>query len=366
MKIISVFNNKGGVGKTTLTFHLAHALAELGKKVLIIDADPQCNLTIYSLDQEYIHQLWAAEDSFVDEGFEATKNSVSPADFARLSEETRSLHYLLLPTEEGTGELDELPPPKNLTCNLDIIPGRLTLHKYEEKISARWSDMYRGEALAIRTVTKIRQLANRYTELYNYDFVIIDTSPSLGAMNKVVISMVDGFFIPAAPDLFSLYGIRNIGKAVSSWKKEFDTIYQLISEDKRKFFPEKFVRFMGYTIYNAKKYDGKNNTWGLAQAHYNYAEKIPSTIGDFIPESVREPLNGSTIQNPIGALAVMHTHNTFPAMAQKYHVPMWKIPDLTLESEDNGSVPGNATKYRATKQAYKDFTEDLINRINLL
>ena len=63
MKIISVFNNKGGVGKTTLTFHLAHALAELGKKVLIIDADPQCNLTIYSLDQEYIHQLWAAEDS---------------------------------------------------------------------------------------------------------------------------------------------------------------------------------------------------------------------------------------------------------------------------------------------------------------
>ncbi|WP_226941362.1 ParA family protein [Janthinobacterium violaceinigrum] len=46
MKILSVFNNKGGVGKTTLTYHLAHSLSELGNKVLIIDADPQCNLKL--------------------------------------------------------------------------------------------------------------------------------------------------------------------------------------------------------------------------------------------------------------------------------------------------------------------------------
>src|SRR5712671_22277 len=45
MKIISVFNNKGGVGKTTLTFHLAHALGEIGYRVLLMDLDPQCNLT---------------------------------------------------------------------------------------------------------------------------------------------------------------------------------------------------------------------------------------------------------------------------------------------------------------------------------
>ena len=49
MKILSVFNNKGGVGKTTLTYHVANALAEMGYKVLMIDADPQCNLTIYAL-----------------------------------------------------------------------------------------------------------------------------------------------------------------------------------------------------------------------------------------------------------------------------------------------------------------------------
>lgn len=73
MKIISVFNNKGGVGKTTLTFHVAHALSEMGYKILLIDADPQCNLTICSLDQEYIHKIWEMEDPFIDEGYESSK-----------------------------------------------------------------------------------------------------------------------------------------------------------------------------------------------------------------------------------------------------------------------------------------------------
>ena len=68
MKILSVFNNKGGVGKTTLTYHLSHALSELGHRVLMIDADPQCNLTIYSVPEDKIHDIWEVEDPFIDEG----------------------------------------------------------------------------------------------------------------------------------------------------------------------------------------------------------------------------------------------------------------------------------------------------------
>ncbi len=367
MKVISVFNNKGGVGKTTLTFHIAHALSEMGNRVLMMDADPQCNLTIYSVDQEKIHDIWEKEDCFIDEGFESSKNDLSLEDFVKMNSEPRSLHYLLKPTEEGTGELENVPPPFELTNNLDIVPGRLTLHLYEEKIAGRWTDVYRGEPLAIRTITKIRNLAEIYAEKYDYDYVIIDTSPSLGAMNKVVISTVDGFFIPAAPDLFSLYGIRNIGKALSAWKSEFDVIYKLISAGKRHSFPDNFVTFLGYTIYNAKKYAGVNNNWDLAHAHLNYAQQIPDTIKKHIQPKLREHLPENQLDTPIGGTSVMHTHNTFPSMAQHYHAPMWNVPALDIiEDEHINTLRGARTKYEATKSAYQRFCQDLLERIGLL
>ncbi|GGM95922.1 AAA family ATPase [Shewanella xiamenensis] len=367
MKVISVFNNKGGVGKTTLTYHIAHALAEMGKKVLVIDADPQCNLTIYSLDQEYIHNLWAAEDQFIDEGYESSKKKCSVDEYEKITSTPRSLHFLLKPTEEGTGDHELLPPPAILTENLDIIPGRLTLHLYEEKVASRWTDIYRGEPLAIRTITRIRTLAEKYAEIYGYEYVIIDTSPSLGSLNKVIISTVDGFFVPASPDLFSLYGIKNIGKALAAWKDEFSIIYKLISEEKRHVFPENFVTFLGYTIYNAKKYAGYKNKWDLAHAHLNYANQIPATIEENIQKDMRSHLTDELMASPIGETSVMHTHNTFPSMAQHYNKPMWKVPDLdNIEKEHQNTLRGAGNKYRQTKDGYFEFCKDLLSRIELL
>jgi cellulose biosynthesis protein BcsQ len=367
MRIISVFNNKGGVGKTTLTYHMANALSEMGKKVLIIDADPQCNLTIYALKQDYIHNLWATEDPFIDEGFETSKNKLSNKQYNEIINHPRSLHFLLKPTEEGTGDHEKLPPPVELNSkDLHIIPGRLTLHLYEEKVASRWTDIYRGEPLAIRTITKIRSIAEKYGELYGYDYVIIDTSPSLGSLNKVIISTVDGFFVPAAPDLFSLYGIKNIGKALSSWKEEFDIIYKLISNEKRHVFPKNFVTFLGYTIYNAKKYTGYNE-WDLAKAHLNYAKKIPATIEENIRADMRSHLTKELMEAPIGLTSVMHTHNTFPSMAQHYNNPMWLVPDLScLETEHVSTLGGSGNKYRETKESYISFCVDLLSRIDLL
>ena len=102
----------------------------------------------------------------------------------------------------------------------------------------------------------------------------------------------DGFIIPALPDMFSLYGIRNIGKSLVSWKKELDTIFALISEEKRKLFPAHPVQFLGYTIYNAKKATSKNvGNLGLAQAHYNYYKQIPNAIRENIPDTLRSTLS---------------------------------------------------------------------------
>jgi cellulose biosynthesis protein BcsQ len=367
MKIISIFNNKGGVGKTNLTYHLAYALAETGNKVLMIDLDPQCNLTIYGMDVEKLHAIWEQEDSFIDD-FGLARRRFSESEFNLFNNSPRTIHYLLKPIEEGTGDLETLTPPVKVAENLDLIPGRLTLHMYEDRIAERWNGLYRGDPLSIRTVTHIRTLAGQYAAKMKYDFTIIDTSPSLGTLNKVAISTVDGFLIPCLPDMFSLYGIRNIGNSLIHWKKDFDTIYSLISEEKRSMFPEKFVRFLGFTIYNAKKYTGVTPL-NLARAAYNYAQKIPPNIKEYIKPELRDHLTEEMINDSegIGGQSVMHTHNTLPSVAQKYRNPIWKIPSLpNLEPEDVNTIRGNKAVYEKTREGYINFAEDLLKRIRCL
>ena len=127
----------------------------------------------------------------------------------------RSVHFLLKPVEDGFSEFETLPPAKKISENVYILPGRLSLHKFESKISERWNGLYQGESLSIRTVIAFRNICEKYAEKYNIDYVIVDTSPSLGIMNKTIISTVDGFFIPTFPDMFSLYGIKNIGNSLA-------------------------------------------------------------------------------------------------------------------------------------------------------
>ena len=67
MKIISLFNNKGGVGKSTLSYHLGCALGVMGKRVLFVDLDPQCNLTISAMFEEELEEIWKEEDPYMDD-----------------------------------------------------------------------------------------------------------------------------------------------------------------------------------------------------------------------------------------------------------------------------------------------------------
>lgn len=366
MKIVSIFNNKGGVGKTTLTFHLAHALAELDKKVLLIDVDPQCNLTIHSVEMEEIHQIWESEDRFVDD-FQRSRETLSTEKFATMLETPRTIHFLLKPTEDGSAEIPSIPPPISLAKNLDLIPGRLTMHLYEAKVAERGAGVYQGDPLAIRTATRIRSIAVQYAEKYKYDLVILDTSPSLGALNRIVITTADGFIVPCLPDLFSLYGIRNIGSALKIWKKQFDMIFHFLSEEKRQDFPKEFVQFLGFTIYNARKRTNRANPYNLPIAHYNYAQEIAPTIRDYISEKMRGRLSDDLLKEPIGGTEVMHSHNTLPSMAQKYLTPMWKIPSRSdLETDDARTIIGNRQIYEGTGNKYKNFAKDFMSRINLL
>jgi len=123
---------------------------------------------------------------------------------------------------------------------------------------------------------------------------------------------------------------------------------------------------LGFTVYNAKKYTGVT-PWDLAIAHYNYATQIPDAIKHFISPEIRSHLSDELLSHPIGDTAIMHTHNTLPSMAQRYHLPMWRVPSCpNLESTDISTVAGNRAIYEATQEKYFEFAKDLLTRITSL
>ena len=118
MKIISLFNNKGGVGKSTLSYHLGCALGVMGKRVLFVDLDPQCNLTISAMFEDELEEIWKEEDPYMDDYSDAI--SMHPEH--NLFASPRSVHFLLKPVEEGFSDFETLPPAKKVSENVYILP----------------------------------------------------------------------------------------------------------------------------------------------------------------------------------------------------------------------------------------------------
>lgn len=354
--IISIFNNKGGVGKTTLLYHIGAALAELGKKVLMIDLDPQCNLTIQSMCEEKIQKIWDEEEDFIAD-FKNAQEKIK--NFEEYVLEEHSIHFILKPLEDGAGDI-LLSSPVNLMDNLDIIPGRLSLQFFESLISQRWSEAFTGSALSARIIASVKQVCEIYSEKYKYDYILLDTSPSLGDLNKISVTLSDYFIIPCSPDIYSIYGIRNIGRSLAKWVQNFGVLFSLLSPVQRKLFPEHLVKLLGFTLYKAQKRADANNPLKIPQAHYNHAVSIPSEIKKNIPESL---FVGDNVLNNMGGSSVIYTHNTYPSLAQKYHVPMWKIPEISLDAADLPTVQPNRARFYETKKEYESFVADMIARI---
>jgi len=366
MNIISIFNNKGGVGKSTLTYHLGSALSEMGKRVLLVDLDPQSNLTLYGLSESQLESIWEKEDAFIDD-FSSAKRAMSPEKFEEYQKSNHSIHYLLKPVEDGESDETQLADPVMLNDDLGLLPGRLTLHMFESKIAKQWSEAFLGEPQAIRTVTAIRKKCEDYAKKFNFEIVLIDTSPSLSALNKVIISTSDCFIIPCAPDMFSDYGIRNIGNSLKVWSRELQTMISLLNDTKRDYFPKKFVKLLGYTIYNARKRSDAQNNLKIAAAHANHAKKLPETIKNFVPKECYDFLADKAIFKSIGDNALIHSHNTYPASSQKYKQPMWKVPESpNLDETDIGTIKASAKDYKATRDSYISFAEDVLKRLEAL
>lgn len=192
MKTIAFFNNKGGVGKTTLVYHLAWMMADRGINTLVVDLDPQANLTAMFLDEERLEALW-------------------PDD-----EHPDTIYGAIRPILKGLGDVAQ-PHVEFLNHRLGLIPGDLGLSRFEDKLSDAWPRCHNRDESAFRTMTAFHRIVEAGAK-NKAQIVLIDVGPNLGAINRSALIASDQVVLPLAPDLFSLQGLKNLGPTLREWR----------------------------------------------------------------------------------------------------------------------------------------------------
>lgn len=206
MRTISFFNNKGGVGKTTLTGNIAAFFAlEMGKRVLIIDCDPQCNITQFVLGDTRTIELYWPEKSDKDDL------------------KVKTILDVVQPVLDGDASINKSVKPLNKKSNrfgADLLPGHPRFSLFEDPLSSAWTELPSGKAGGFRVSNWLRSYLSSLEA--SYDIVFVDVSPSLGALNRSVLLSSHYFIAPLGADAFSLLGIRNISRWMTGWIEYYD------------------------------------------------------------------------------------------------------------------------------------------------
>ena len=192
--VVTFFNNKGGVGKTSLVYHLSWMFAEMGKRVVALDLDPQANLTAAFLAEDKLESLW--------------ENSTG----------ANTIYRAVQPLME-VGDLRE-PILNNVGTGLHLIPGDVALEGFEETLSSVWPESMGDNNLyrPFRILSAFWQVAQLAARRVQADLILADVGPNLGAINRSVLIGSDYVVIPLGADLFSLQGLQNLGPTLRSWR----------------------------------------------------------------------------------------------------------------------------------------------------
>lgn len=295
MKVISFFNHKGGVGKTTLLFNIGIALAGMGRRVLFVDADAQANLTGTALSAD---KYQAAIDG------------------------GETIYEALLPVIETTGE--PVPPtPIQIRPNAWIVPGHILLSQYEESLASVWGETLGGRYPGFQKATAFWRVVTAAGSSVNADLVLVDVGPSVGALNRVVILSSDGFVVPLSPDLFSLTALPSVGGAVSSWIAEWAAA---VTQAQRTGVDSKIPGGLfegrpsplGYISQQFASYRS-----APATAFKRWLEKIPGAYQHEVVEKLRSA--GIAVPDPPGQIGTVRNLSSLVPMAQEANAAIFEL-----------------------------------------
>jgi len=202
--VISTINLKGGVGKTTTTAALAEFLSlEFGKKVLVIDLDPQTNLTTVLIGEERWKELNDKGRTLARLFQDALRPDGEPPAF----DLAKTLQHRASPVRE--------------VRSLDLLPSSLELIDVQDRLCT----MSSGRFYANNPTDLLRRAVRPIID--DYDFVLVDCPPNLGIVTLNGLRISDGYIIPTIPDVLSTYGIPQIQRRV----REFaDSLGERIAE----------------------------------------------------------------------------------------------------------------------------------------
>lgn len=239
---IAVFNNKGGVGKTTYMFHIAHLLASRGSTVLVVDCDTQGNLTNYTMSDEDIVAAW--------------------------SDRGNSIFKVVEPIIKGTGDINPLTPSRveNSNGEIYIVPGDLRLSDFEDRLGDTWNGARGGDEASLRVQSAIHRYIKSCIDEVDADIVLIDMGPNLGALNRSTLACSDYFMTPVAPDLFSIQGTENLGNKLVSWRKQWNQCHENWKDGELDL-PDGKPLYLGYVLQmhnmRARSRSGMTDGWSI-------------------------------------------------------------------------------------------------------
>lgn len=324
MKTIAFFNNKGGVGKTTLTCNLAaHFALRFGARVLIIDCDPQCNSTQLLLSEAQVEELYWSDKV----------SSIS------------TVRDVVAPIEVGGADINPDISPLLGSKNrfgADLLAGHPRLSIVEDKLSDAWTKFNGGDIGGLRITSWLALLADALDSKYDYAFV--DLGPSLGSLNRTVLYGSDYFLTPMGADIFSIVGIRNIASWLSNWIED----YKLGVQQTNKKFPDRIEEFklrtavriekgfIGYTVqqYITKSIRGQRRpTAAFERILQNIPGEIDKNLGSyFVPGLGTDAVKLGDVPNLFSLIPLAQTVNA---------------PLIALSSQDGlvGGQFGQASEY---------------------